>query len=204
MAGIELLWSGRAECIRSVGEPARGALVPMCDESVDCDTTRNVIVEGDNLDALKLLSVEHDGAAKLVYIDPPYNSGRSVAYPDRFDHAEWLSMMYPRLVLGRRLLREDGLFCASIGNEELAHLRLLLDEIFGAEHFVALLVRRAMHTVRNSSKDFNHHADYVLVYAVTSRGTRPTRAVTCTSRATSEPAIRRTTETAAVPTSSTR
>ncbi len=163
--GVKLSWPGKSDCMHALGEPSTAKLVPMCEASVDWDTTRNLIVEGDNLDALRLLLADHAGTVRLVYIDPPYNTGRDVLYPDRFDHAAWLSMMYPRLVLGRELLRDDGFICVSIGNEELAHLRLLLDEIFGEEHFVALMIRRAMHTVRNSSKDFNHHADYVLMYA---------------------------------------
>ncbi len=165
MDGVELSWPGKSECVQLADEPARGALVPMCAESIDWDTTRHMIIEGDNIEALKLLLPTHAHTVKLAYIDPPYNTGRDVLYPDRFDHADWLSMMYPRLGLARRLLRDDGFICMSIGNEELAHARLLLDEVFGEEHFVALMVRRAMHTVRNSSKDFNHHADYVLMFA---------------------------------------
>ncbi|HEY1740745.1 MAG TPA: site-specific DNA-methyltransferase, partial [Acidimicrobiia bacterium] len=162
---VGLSWPGKADAVRAACTCVAVSLVAVPDASADANTTGHTIIEGDNLDALELLRRDHAAAVKLIYIDPPYNTGRDVLYPDRFDHASWLSMMYPRLVLARELLRSDGFICVSIGNEELAHLRLLLDEIFGEEHFVALMVRRAMHTVRNSSKDFNHHADYVLMYA---------------------------------------
>jgi adenine-specific DNA-methyltransferase len=162
---VGLSWPGKTAAARAAHTSAAATLIPAPDASLDWNTTGHTIIEGDNLDVLKALRPGLDETVKLIYIDPPYNTGRDVLYPDRFDHAAWLSMMYPRLTLARELLRPDGFICVSIGNEELAHLRLLLDEIFGEENFVALMVRRAMHTVRNSSKDFNHHADYVLMYA---------------------------------------
>ncbi|WCO68939.1 site-specific DNA-methyltransferase [Iamia majanohamensis] len=190
-----LTWPGKAECMRVIQTPSLGTLVPMPEASVDGDTTGNVIIEGENLEVLKLLQRAYHGRVKLIYIDPPYNTGKEFIYPDNFKegladylrysgqvddeglklqantetdgryHSKWLSMMYPRLFLARNLLHEFGFIAVSIGNQELSNAQLLMNEVFGEENFVALLVRRAMHTVRNSSKDFNHHADYVLVYA---------------------------------------
>ena len=147
----------------------------------------SLIVHGDNLHALKALLPRYAGRVKCVYIDPPYNTGNegwtyndNVNSPlmrewrerndfvDREDlerHDKWLCMMWPRLQLLRELLSGDGVIFVSIDDNEHHHLRMLMDEIFGEENFFATLVRRAMHTVRNSSKDFNLNADYVLAYA---------------------------------------
>ena len=149
--------------------------------------TGNLLVEGDNLTALKALLPYYAGKVKCIFIDPPYNTGNeSWIYNDNVNnptiqkwlgktvgslavdlsrHDKWLCMMYPRLCLLHQLLREDGVIFISIDDNEVHHLRMLMDEIFGEKNFFAILTRRAMHTVRNSSKDFNHNADYTLVYA---------------------------------------
>ncbi len=149
--------------------------------------TGNLLVEGDNLTALKALLPYYAGKVKCIFIDPPYNTGNeSWVYNDNVNnptiqkwlgkivgslaadlsrHDKWLCMMYPRLCLLHQLLREDGVIFISIDDNEVHHLRMLMDEIFGEKNFFAILTRRAMHTVRNSSKDFNHNADYTLVYA---------------------------------------
>ena len=152
------------------------------------------MIEGDNLEVLKLLQRSYTNKVKLIYIDPPYITGKDFVYRDnhrdgirnylkitgqldgngdklcsntdasgRF-HTNWLNMMYPRLKVARNLLGGDGLIVVSIDQEELSNLQKILDEIFGEENRFAVLTRRAMHTVRNSSKDFNLHADYLLVY----------------------------------------
>ena len=149
--------------------------------------TGNLLIEGDNLIALKALLPYYAGKVKCIYIDPPYNTGNeNWIYNDNVNnptirkwlgktvgklsedlsrHDKWLCMMYPRLCLLHQLLREDGVIFISIDDNEVHHLRMLMDEIFGEKNFFAILTRRAMHTVRNSSKDFNHNADYTLVYA---------------------------------------
>ena len=145
----------------------------------------NLIIEGDNLAALKALLPTHQGKVKCIYIDPPYNTGNEGwAYNDNVNspmmqewlgkvvdredltrHDKWCCMMLPRLKLLRELLSEDGAIFVSIDDNEVHHLRCLMDEVFGEENFFATLARRAMHTVRNSSKDFNVNADFVLAYA---------------------------------------
>ncbi len=151
------------------------------------DTEDNLIIHGDNLHALKALQPRYSGKVKCIYIDPPYNTGNeSWVYNDNVNsplaqewlqqnspvdgedlerHDKWLCMMWPRLHLLKNLLSEDGVIFVSIDDSEHQHLRMMMDEIFGEHNFFASLTRRAMHTVRNSSKDFNLNADYVLAYA---------------------------------------
>ena len=147
----------------------------------------NLIIHGDNMDALKALLPRYAARVKCVYIDPPYNTGNEGwAYNDKVNaplmrewlerngqvdredlerHDKWLCMMWPRLRLLKELLADDGAIFVSIDDNESHHLRMVMDEIFGEENFFAVLTRRAMHTVRNSSKDFNLNADYVMAYA---------------------------------------
>ena len=160
------------------------------DESRSCNPTGendNLIIHGDNLHALKALLPYYTNRIKCIYIDPPYNTGNKdwiykddvnnppmqewfkenspIDNEDMERHEKWLCMMWPRLHLLKELLAEDGVIFISIDDNEVHHLRMLMDEIFGENNFFAILTRRAMHTVRNSSKDFNHNADYTLVYA---------------------------------------
>ncbi len=190
-----LNWHGKRRARQLALTPSTGTLRPCPEDSVDWDTTQNLMIEGDNLEVLKLLQKSYAGKVKLIYIDPPYNTGKDFVYPDNFQdniknyleltgqtgeggkklssntessgrfHTDWLNMMYPRLKLARNLLREDGVIFISIDDSEVANLRALCDEIFYPENFFATLTRRAMHTVRNTSKDFNKHADFVLCYA---------------------------------------
>ena len=147
----------------------------------------NLIIHGDNLHALKALLPKYAGKIKCIYIDPPYNTGNEnwvyndnvnsplmqawlekhspVDVEDLERHDKWLCMMWPRLHLLRELLSDEGVIFVSIDDNEQHHLRMIMDDIFGAENFFAVLTRRAMHTVRNSSKDFNLNTDYTLVYA---------------------------------------
>ena len=151
------------------------------------DTDDNLIIHGDNLHALKALLPRYANRIKCIYIDPPYNTGNEgwiyndnvnsslmqqwltenapVDNEDLERHDKWLCMMWPRLHLLKELLADDGIIFVSIDDNEQHHLRMLMDEIFGKKNFFAVLTRRAMHTVRNSSKDFNLNADYTLVYA---------------------------------------
>ena len=162
-------WAGKREAIQVLQTPSRATLKPEKSESVDFDTTQNLFIEGDNLEVLKLLRKSYDQQVKLIYIDPPYNTGNDFIYPDNYTdpldnylqvtgqkdsegnlqtsnpetsgryHSAWLSMMYPRLFLARQLLREDGVIFVSIDDREVYNLRLLMNEVFGEENFVACI-----------------------------------------------------------------
>ncbi len=169
-----LTWAGKADAIRAIQVPSVGTLAPVREESVDFDSTENLMIEGDNLEVLKLLQKAYHGRIKMIYIDPPYNTGKEFIYPDNFRdglkdylrysgqvdgeglklssntetsgryHSRWLSMMYPRLFLARNLLREDGVIFVSIDDHEVHNLRHLMDEIFGPENFVATIIWKKM------------------------------------------------------------
>jgi adenine-specific DNA-methyltransferase len=164
-----LTWAGKADAIRAIQAPSAGTLVPCPEESVNFDTTENLFIEGDNLEVLKLLQKSYYGKVKMIYIDPPYNTGNEFIYPDNFKegledylkssgqvgeggvklstntetsgryHSKWLNMMYPRLFLARNLLRQDGVIFVSIDDHEVHNLRQLMDEIFGEENFLACI-----------------------------------------------------------------
>lgn len=196
-----LSWAGRADAIRAIQAPSVGTLVPCPDESVNFDTTENLFIEGDNLEVLKLLQKSYYGKVKMIYIDPPFNTGNDLIYPDNFRegledylkysgqmsdagmrlttstetagryHSKWLSMMYPRLFLARNLLSNNGVIFVSIDDHELANLRLLMDELFGEEQFIAVLVWKSRHNVdsRNKTGVSSDH-EYVLAYGRKLRG----------------------------------
>ncbi len=189
-----LTWPGKADCFRTIQTPSLATLRPARDESVAWDTTENLIIEGDNLEVLKLLQKSYLGKVKMIYIDPPYNTGNDFIYPDNYTeslktyleytgqvdaegrkfstntdtdgrfHSKWLNMMYPRLYLARNLLRDDGVIFASIDDHEVENLRRLCDEIFGEENFVACFPWKG----RGGRQDATHVADvheYVVTYA---------------------------------------
>lgn len=190
-----LSWAGKSEAVRNIQTPSVATLVPDREESVGFDATENLFIEGDNLEVLKLLQKGYHGRVKMIYIDPPYNTGNEFIYPDNFRegiddylrysgqsngdgmklstntetggryHSKWLSMMYPRLFLARNLLREDGVIFVSIDDHEVHNLRLLMDEIFGGENFVASVMWEKVHTRKNSARYFSVSHDYVLCYA---------------------------------------
>jgi adenine-specific DNA-methyltransferase len=167
-------WPGKADCFRTIQMPSLATLRPCPEESVNFDTTENLIIEGDNLEVLKLLQKSYLGKVKMIYIDPPYNTGNDFIYPDNYSeslqtyleytgqvdaegrkfgtntdtdgrfHSKWLNMMYPRLYLARNLLREDGVIFVSIDDNEVDNLRKLCNEIFGEENFVACLIWKKM------------------------------------------------------------
>jgi adenine-specific DNA-methyltransferase len=163
-------WPGKRDCLRLIQEPSYATLKPCREESVDFDTTQNLFIEGDNLEVLKLLQKAYYGKIKMIYIDPPYNTGNEFIYPDNYSesletylayaglvddegkkfstntqaegrfHTRWLNMMYPRLYLARNLLKEDGFFIASIDDAEVEKFRRVLNEVFGDENYLVTLV----------------------------------------------------------------
>jgi len=190
-----LSWAGKSEAIRAVQSLSSGTLAPRRDESVEFDTTENLIIEGDNLEVLKLLQRSYYGKVKMIYIDPPYNTGNEFIYPDNFRegfedylkysgqvgddgaraetntetsgrfHSKWLNMMYPRLFLAKNLLREDGLIFVSIDDNEVHNLRLLLNEVFGEENFIAQIAWEKMYTTKNDASQVSVSHEYILCYA---------------------------------------
>ena len=189
-----LNWHGKRRARQLALTPSTGTLRPCPDESVDWDTTQNLMIEGDNLEVLKLLQKSYAGKVKLIYIDPPYNTGKDFVYPDNFQdniknyleltgqveggkkissntetsgrfHTDWLNMMYPRLKLARNLLRDDGVIFISLDDGEIAGLRLLLNEIFGDENFLANLVWQKKYSPQNDDKYFSASHEHLLVFA---------------------------------------
>lgn len=188
-----LNWHGKRRARQLSLTPSTGTLRPCPEESVDWDTSQNLMIEGDNLEVLKLLQKSYAGKVKLIYIDPPYNTGKDFVYPDNFQdsiksyleltgqieggqkvssnteaggrfHTDWLNMMYPRLKLARNLLREDGVIFCSIDDIEVSRLRALFDEIFGEENFVAQFSWRTDGNFDNQAKVKICH-EYILLYA---------------------------------------
>lgn len=187
-------WAGKSNLHKIIQSPAYGTLKPDKEKSVDFDNTENIVIVGENLETLKLLLKPYFGKVKMVYIDPPYNTGKDFIYRDNFKqplkdylektgqidsegqklttnteasgryHSDWLNFMYPRLFLARSLLREDGVIFISIDDNEVHHLRMIMDEIFGEENFVASIIRITGST-RNMSVNIDVRHDYVLTYA---------------------------------------
>lgn len=189
-----LNWHGKRRARQLALTPSTGTLRPCPEDSVDWDTTQNLMIEGDNLEVLKLLQKSYAGKVKLIYIDPPYNTGKDFVYPDDFKdnirnyleltgqvesgrkissnteasgrfHTDWLNMMYPRLKLARNLLREDGLLAISIDDNELERLRAACGEIFGEENFAAQLCVQSNPRGRQSDTFFATVHEYLLVWA---------------------------------------
>lgn len=188
-----LNWHGKRRARQMALTPSNGTLRPCPEESVDWDTTQNLMIEGDNLEVLKLLQKSYAGKVKLIYIDPPYNTGKDFVYPDNFQdniknyleltgqveggrkissnteasgrfHTDWLSMMYARVKLARDLLREDGVMFIQIGEGELANLKLLCDSIFGEETCLGIACRVAKKS-NNKGDHWAPNFDYILTYA---------------------------------------
>ena len=190
-----LAWHGKRQARRAALGMSSGTLRPSRDESVGWDTTRNLLIEGDNLEALKLLQRCYAAKVKLIYIDPPYNTGKDFVYKDNYAdgiknylkttgqldgngdkvcsntdasgrfHTNWLNMMYPRLKVARTLLRRDGLLFMTVDDMEVHHLRQIADEIFGADNFVANVVWEKKYTRSNDARFFSDNHDHILVFA---------------------------------------
>ena len=188
-----LNWHGKRRARQLALTPSTGTLRPCVDDSVDWDTTQNLMIEGDNLEVLKLLQKSYSGKVKLIYIDPPYNTGKDFVYPDNFQdniknyleltgqveggkkistnteasgrfHTDWLNMMYPRLKLARSLLREDGLLFVSIDDNEAQHMKVLLNELFGEENFLAQIMWQKMYSGKADATHFGRFHEYILCY----------------------------------------
>jgi len=191
-----LFWPGKKRALRAAQEPTTATLRPDFENSKDWDTTQNVFIEGDNLEVLKILQKHYHAKVKLIYIDPPYNTGKDFVYPDNFKegldtylewtrqvneegkkvstnsetegryHSNWLNMMYPRLKLARNLLTEDGVIFISIGEEELPRLRAICDEVFSEASFVSTFVWEKR-TTRENRRVISGNHDFVVAYART-------------------------------------
>lgn len=190
-----LNWPGKAECMKIIQQPSVATLKPVREESVDFDETENLFVEGDNLEVLKLLQKSYFGKVKMIYIDPPYNTGNEFIYPDKYSetletylsytrqtdnegrkfstnteasgryHTRWLNMMYPRLYLARNLLLEDGIVFISVDDHEQSNLRALCDGVFGEENFVECFVWKKSYGGGPKEKYAVTQHEYVLMYA---------------------------------------
>ena len=191
----EFTWVGKKAAIVEANKPIRKTLRPCVAESKDWDTTENLYIEGDNLEVLKLLQESYLGKVKMIYIDPPYNTGNDFIYADDFMrsqeeeneqmgmydeeenrlfkntdtngrfHSDWCSMIYSRLMLARNLLTEDGVIFISIDDNEQENLKKCCDEVFGARNFIAQIAWEKVHTRKNSAINFSSSHEYILCYA---------------------------------------
>lgn len=195
-----LNWAGKSDAFKVLQTPTTKSLIPAKDESVDFDKTENIFIEGENLEVLKVLQKSYFGKVKMIYIDPPYNTGNeSFIYPDKFSetkadyekrvgdkdedgymtkdgmfkknskengqyHSNWLNMMMPRLYLAKNLLKQDGVIFVSIDDNEVHNLRLLMNEVFGEENFVASIVWQKKYAATNDSKGFSTTHDYIIAF----------------------------------------
>ena len=189
-----LNWNGKRSARQLALTPSTGTLRSCPDDSVNWDTTQNLMIEGDNLEVLKLLQKSYAGKVKLIYIDPPYNTGNDFVYPDNFQdsiknyleltgqveggrkissntetsgrfHTDWLNMMYPRLKLARNLLRDDGVIFITIDDNEVNNLRTLMNEIFGAENFIGNAVWEKAYTANMTAEFISNTHDHILIFA---------------------------------------
>ncbi len=190
-------WNGKARSRQLAQTPSTGTLRPCKEESKDWDTTENLYIEGDNLEVLKLLQKSYHGKIKMIYIDPPYNTGHDFVYPDDYRdnmqnyleltgqvdgegkkistnseangryHTDWLNMMYPRLRLARNLLTDDGVIFISIDDNEVGNLRKLCDEIFGEDNFITEFIWKSKSGGANDSKHIAVDNEYIMCYTKT-------------------------------------
>jgi adenine-specific DNA-methyltransferase len=189
-----LLWADKSYALNVLKSPSLKTLIPDSSNSIDWDQAENIFIEGDNLEVLKLLQKSHNDSVKVIYIDPPYNIDTGLVYNDSFTdtvpsylaktnqvdldgnlisaksetrgrkHSNWLTMMYPRLFMARNLLTTDGVIFISIDDAEFAHLRMIMDEIFGPENFCGVIKRRAARKTAFLSKRMSDMCDYILIY----------------------------------------
>lgn len=187
-------WPGKADCFKTIQAPSMGTLRPCPEESVNFDTTENLIIEGDNLEVLKLLQKSYLGKIKMIYIDPPYNTGNDFIYPDNYSeslqtyleytgqadaegrkfgtnteadgrfHSKWMNMIFPRLYLARNLLRDDGIIFISIDDQEVDNLLKLCNEVFGEENHLATLIWQHSVQPKGYSGTFSVHHNFILAF----------------------------------------
>ncbi|WP_400077124.1 site-specific DNA-methyltransferase [Winogradskyella sp. R77965] len=188
-------WNGKSNARKEAQKPSTGTLRPAPEESVDWDTTQNLYIEGDNLEVLKLLQKSYHQKVKMIYIDPPYNTGKDFVYKDNYKdnlsnyleltgqkdekgkklstnsdasgryHSNWLNMMYPRLKLARNLLKDDGVIFISIDDNEVDNLRKVCNEIFGEENFVATFQWKRKKEISSDTKNVSKQGEYILSYS---------------------------------------
>ena len=185
----QFTWNGKAKSIKLAQTPSSATLRPCKEKSKDWDTTENLYIEGDNLEVLKQLQKTYYGKIKMIYIDPPYNTGNDFVYHDNFSnsmenykeqtnqvsssnpesngryHTDWLNMIYPRILLARSLLRDDGVIFISIDDTEQDNLKKICDEIFSSTNFIANIIWKRKRGRDNSAKWFSKAHEYCLVYA---------------------------------------
>lgn len=191
----EFNWVGKQAARAEVLKPIKKTLRPVKEDSVDWDNTQNLYIEGDNLEVLKLLQKSYLGKVKMIYIDPPYNTGNDFVYHDDFAmsadeyaeasgsvdelgnkyiknmdsngrfHSDWCSMMYSRLMVARSLLSEDGVIFISIDDNEVENLRKICDEVFGGVNFITQIIWQKIHSIKNDAKFFSENHEYSLVYS---------------------------------------
>ncbi|WP_244205540.1 site-specific DNA-methyltransferase [Lysinibacillus capsici] len=190
----QFTWHGKKKMIAGAQKPSKGTLRPVPEKSKNFDTTENLYIEGDNLEVLKLLQKSYNGKIKMIYIDPPYNTGKDFVYKDNFKdgvqnyleqtgqvdaegnvlstntesngrfHTDWLNMIYSRIKLARNLLSNDGAIFISIDDNEITNLMKICDEIFGENNFLANIVWQKKYAATNDAKGFSTTHDYILVY----------------------------------------
>ena len=189
-----LSWTGKREARKLAGMPSKGSLVPVKGKGLYEDTTENIFIEGDNLEVLKLLHKSYYGKIKMIYIDPPYNTGNDFIYKDDYKmplesyllrsgqmnemdemltsnpkssgrfHSDWLNMLYPRLRVAKDLLRDDGVIFVSIDDNEVHNLRQTMNEIFGEENFLANIIWQKKYSPQNDAKFFSESHEHLLCY----------------------------------------
>lgn len=192
-------WNGKGKALRISQTPSTGTLRPSKEDSKNWDTTENLYIEGDNLEVLKLLQKSYHSKIKMIYIDPPYNTGKDFVYKDDYRdniknyleytgqtdedgkkigtntetsgryHTDWLNMMYPRLRLARNLLTDDGVIFISINDIEVHNLRKICDEIFGEDNFIGEIIRKTKTMVGDDGNGVNHQHEYLIVYGKKSK-----------------------------------
>lgn len=184
----EFTWNGKTEALQLAQKQTTGTLRPYIEDSVNWDTTQNLYIEGDNLEVLRILQNSYRNKVKVIYIDPPYNTGKDFVYKDNFYdnvknykeqmeetmksnpdtngrfHTDWLNMIYPRLKIARNMLKEDGVIFVSIDDSEQGNLKKVLDEIFGETNFIASITRNT-NSSKNQATFVSVSHDYCLIYA---------------------------------------
>jgi adenine-specific DNA-methyltransferase len=168
--GVIFTWDDKYKAQIIANTPSEYEMIPCEEESLNFDTTENIFVEGDNLDALKLLKKKYRGKVKLIYIDPPYNTNKNFLYNDKFSgkidrHVNWLNMIYPRLKIAKKLLKEDGFIFISIDDNEVHNLRQICNEIFGEKNFLSTIMWKRRSGPVNTSKKISVIGEYIVAYS---------------------------------------